>query len=89
MLYQYRYLYIFFQLFSEKLLVIGRRITGNYRQIIYLARYQLKRFRSLLYSLLRFESRFRSSLWRITRRVITALVLLIIDLLFLFLNRLK
>ncbi|CAF3377809.1 unnamed protein product [Rotaria sp. Silwood1] len=55
--------------FSEKLLVLGRRMTGNYRQFVYLIRYQMKRCRSILFSFLHFQKRFRSILWRFTRKI--------------------
>ncbi|CAF0730512.1 unnamed protein product [Rotaria sordida] len=55
--------------FSEKLLVLGRRITGNYRQFIYIIRYQMKRFRSILFSFLHIQNRFRSIIWRLTRKI--------------------
>ncbi|UJR35666.1 hypothetical protein I4U23_028416 [Adineta vaga] len=55
--------------FSEKLLVLGRRMTGNYRQFVYLMRYQLKRCRYILSSFLYVHKRFRSTAWRITQKI--------------------
>ncbi|CAF2392012.1 unnamed protein product [Rotaria sp. Silwood2] len=56
-------------LFSEKLLVLGRRITGNYRRFVYLIRYQMKRGRSIIFSFLHAQNRFRSIIWRFTRKI--------------------
>ncbi|CAF3843746.1 unnamed protein product [Adineta steineri] len=55
--------------FSEKLLVLGRRMTGNYRQLVYLMRYQLKRCRYILFSFIRVHYCFRTTAWRITRKI--------------------
>ena len=44
-------------------------MIGNYRQFVYLIRYQLKRFRYILFSFLYVQKRFRSTIWRITRKV--------------------
>ncbi|CAF1020268.1 unnamed protein product [Adineta ricciae] len=55
--------------FSEKLLVLGRRITGNYRQLVYLIGYQFKRCRYILFSCLYVHKRFQSTAWRITRKI--------------------
>ncbi|CAF3398865.1 unnamed protein product [Rotaria socialis] len=55
--------------FSEKLLVLGRRMFGNYRQFLYLIRYQLKRCRRILFSSLRVHGHFRSILRCVNRKV--------------------
>lgn len=44
-------------------------MTGNYRQFVYLLRYQLKRCRYVVFSVIRVQNRFRSTVWRITRKV--------------------
>ncbi|CAF3793843.1 unnamed protein product [Rotaria magnacalcarata] len=54
--------------FSEKLLVLGRRMSGNYRQFLYLIRYQLKRCRRILFSSLCVHGRFRSILQCVNRK---------------------
>ena len=44
-------------------------MTGNYRQFVYLIRYQLKRGRYILFSFVHIQKRFRSTIWRVTRKV--------------------
>lgn len=75
-----------FQSFPEKLLVLGRRMIGNYRQFVYLMRYQLKRGRYVLFSFLRVQNRFRSTIWRLTKKVIRQNTNIYYDYLILFLG---
>jgi len=49
-------------------LVLGRRMTGNYRQFLYIIRFQLKRCRYMLLSVFHVQNRFRSTVWRIIQK---------------------
>jgi hypothetical protein len=44
-------------------------MTGNYRQLVYIMRYQVKRCRYILLSFVNVQHRFRSTVWRITQKV--------------------